>query len=667
MNNKIALGILSLLAVFPSCSKKENPLPPFKQATVLEIGDPRFNAVNAGESKRFKLNVDGDFEILVENGDWLKAEASEDSLYISIVGPLSDEEDRSAIVTLKSGQLEESVKVNLKKALALGWTFEENYGTGGNLAVFENEDFAYQTAVLTHEAGSIPLSGYGRFDFSSDASFKKKINDGFSIETVFSADELPGPGSEMCLLGCCSEGGFKIGVSGSDSMNRIFVQAQFGGKLISLSSPHSIKPASYYHLVYTWNPADMMARLYLNNELVDSCEVGSFSFPAASPAQWICIGGNSSKTGPVCGWNGELIKANFLDAVLDAQEVSRRFAALPVEAQTRCSGLRKLAFIPQIAVSANSSLNLVAEGLKVSDRLELYDIASAAVLSTDCSIDSDRAMITLPSGLKDGSYRLDYYGSSSRLIPLGVVEIRTCDPSCVSRKPKVIAHRGVHNTGAPENSIAAFRLAQQAGYYASETDIWLSSDDSLMVNHDGKIGGYSVQTTPYSTLRGVTLGNGEKLPSLSEYLQQARQSSATKLIIEVKDHSSSERTLAAARAAVEMVHRMGLRDRVEYIAFSYDACLLIRSLDSQAVIGYLNGDRTPEDLLEDKIDIMDYSVSVLLSSKPDYVDRGHKIGIGTNIWTVNDRATMLSCIARCADYITTDYPETVKEIADKLF
>lgn len=666
MKNRTLMGILLASAVFSACAEKENPLPPFKEATVLEIGDPRFTAVNSGDSKTFKLNVDGDVEILVENGDWLRAETTDTTLVVTIVGPLRDDEDRAAKVTLKSGQLEESVAVTLKKATALAWSFDGDYSVGGNMAVFENPDFGFNTAVYTQDAGSIPLSSYGKQDFSSDTAFKKKFLDGFSIESVFSADELPGANSEMCVLGCYYDGGFRLGVSGSDSMNRIFVDGYFGGKKISLSTKKSIKSGKYYHLVYTWSAADSQAKLWLDSELVDSCKASSFAFPVAVSAQWLCVGGNSSKTGALCGWNGEIIKANLHDAVLDQEEIMRRFSALPKDVQTHSTGLRRLSFIPQYAVADDPVLNIAAEGLQPSDKVELYDIAAKSVVSGDSKISSDGVSIALGSAFKDGSYRIDFT-RDSRMTPIGVVEIRSCDPTCVSRKPKVIAHRGVHNTGAPENSIAAFRLAQEAGYYASETDVWLSSDDSLMVNHDGKIGGYNVQTTPYRTLRTVSLTNGERLPSLSEYLQQARQSSATKLIIEVKDHSSSERTLAAARAAVEMVHRMGLRDRVEYIAFSYDACLLIRKLDSQAVIGYLNGDRSPEILQEAGIDIMDYSVSAILSSKPEYIDRGHKLGVGTNIWTVNDRATMLNCIAHCADYITTDYPETVKEIADKLF
>ena len=653
------------MAAFSACVQKETPEPgqPFKEATVLEIADARFTAVNSGDSKTFRLNVDGDFEVLVEDGPWLETEATDSSLTITIVGPLSDSQERKATVTLKSGKLAESIAVTLKKAAAMDWSFDALYSEGGNMAVFENTEFGVNSASFTHEAGTSPFSGYGRLDFASDASFSKKMADGFTLETVFAADQLPSTGM-MCALGCFYEGGFLLGVSGRDSNERIVAQLWLDGKPVSLSSGNSIKSGSYHHVVCTWDADAGLARLWVDAEPVDSCKAGSFALPATKTAQWLAIGANCSKTDPLYAWNGEIVSAKVHDAVFDRAEVARRCAALPLSSPAHVSGLGKVSFLPQCAIAEGSSFRLSAHGLLPSDKLELYDISAASPQSWQCSISNNVA--SFGPGLREGAFRLDFT-RDALTTPLGVVELRLCDPSCASRRPKVIAHRGVHNSGAPENSIAALKLAQQAGYYASETDIWLSSDDSLMINHDGRIGGYDVQTTPYSTLRTVKLSNGEALPSLSEYLRQASKSQSTKLIIEIKDHKSSARTLEATRAAVEMVERMCLKDHVEYIAFSHDACLLIRELDGNATIGYLNGDRDPETLRDEGIDIMDYSSSVILKSKPDYVDRGHKIGVGTNVWTVNDRETMMKCIALCADYITTDCPDVAEEIADQLF
>ena len=45
------------------------------------------------------------------------------------------------------------------------------------------------------------------------------------------------------------------------------------------------------------------------------------------------------------------------------------------------------------------------------------------------------------------------------------------------------AHRGLHGGDIPENSLAAFRLAAEAGY-GIELDLQLSRDGEVMVFHD---------------------------------------------------------------------------------------------------------------------------------------------------------------------------------------
>ena len=49
------------------------------------------------------------------------------------------------------------------------------------------------------------------------------------------------------------------------------------------------------------------------------------------------------------------------------------------------------------------------------------------------------------------------------------------------------AHRGLHSTGCPENSMAAFRKARDHGY-GVELDVHLLSDGNLAVIHDSQLG-----------------------------------------------------------------------------------------------------------------------------------------------------------------------------------
>ncbi len=49
---------------------------------------------------------------------------------------------------------------------------------------------------------------------------------------------------------------------------------------------------------------------------------------------------------------------------------------------------------------------------------------------------------------------------------------------------KTIAHRGSRGEGLPENTIAAFRDAVAAGADVVELDVWLTSDQKVVVHHD---------------------------------------------------------------------------------------------------------------------------------------------------------------------------------------
>lgn len=87
------------------------------------------------------------------------------------------------------------------------------------------------------------------------------------------------------------------------------------------------------------------------------------------------------------------------------------------------------------------------------------------------------------------------------------------------------AHRGLHDnaSGVPENSLAAFRRAAEAGY-GIELDIQLSKDRVPVVFHDftlqracgvkGKVSDYT-----YEELRRMSLfGSDEKIPKLADVL-----------------------------------------------------------------------------------------------------------------------------------------------------
>lgn len=98
-----------------------------------------------------------------------------------------------------------------------------------------------------------------------------------------------------------------------------------------------------------------------------------------------------------------------------------------------------------------------------------------------------------------------------------------------ARAVEFIAHRG-ESHDAPENTLAAFRLAWETGVRAVELDVHLSKDDRLVVIHDAdtkRTAGQKriVKDSSYDELRDIDVGawkhkkfTGEKLVTLEDAL-----------------------------------------------------------------------------------------------------------------------------------------------------
>lgn len=116
---------------------------------------------------------------------------------------------------------------------------------------------------------------------------------------------------------------------------------------------------------------------------------------------------------------------------------------------------------------------------------------------------------------------------------------------------RLIAHRGLHGAGIPENSLAAFRRACDAGIII-ETDIHITKDGEVVVFHDDSplrmcgVDG-KIEEMTLCELRSLRLGeSGEGIPTLAECLQEV--GGRVPLLIEFKctDLSGCRRLCEAA-------------------------------------------------------------------------------------------------------------------------
>lgn len=115
------------------------------------------------------------------------------------------------------------------------------------------------------------------------------------------------------------------------------------------------------------------------------------------------------------------------------------------------------------------------------------------------------------------------------------------------------AHRGLHDDTRPENSLAAFRAAVDAGY-GMELDVHLLRDGSLAVLHDSNMKRMTGADEVIENLTAEELpnyrlaGTAETIPLFRDVL--ALVDGAAPLIVELKAHGDNADALSAAACAM---------------------------------------------------------------------------------------------------------------------
>ncbi|MBL7724489.1 MAG: hypothetical protein JNK27_10080 [Chitinophagaceae bacterium] len=227
----------------------------------------------------------------------------------------------------------------------------------------------------------------------------------------------------------------------------------------------------------------------------------------------------------------------------------------------------------------------------------------------------------------------------------------------------VVAHRGAFKkNGFPENSIASLKEAIRLKCTGSEFDVRMTADDSLIINHDPHFNKLEIEKTTYAELSQYKLSNGEKLPTLREYLLAGiADNKLTRLVLEIKPSGlGKERGKRIAERSVELVKELEATPMTVYISFDYDILKKVIEVDPKASTQYLNGEKSPEQLKADGIAGADYHFSVF-KKNPGWIEEAKKYKIILNAWTVNDAETMDWLLKDGFDFITTNEPELLLE------
>ena len=226
----------------------------------------------------------------------------------------------------------------------------------------------------------------------------------------------------------------------------------------------------------------------------------------------------------------------------------------------------------------------------------------------------------------------------------------------------VIAHRGAWKKNSlPENSIASLKEAIRLKCTGSEFDVRMTVDDSLIINHDPHYNKLMIENTTYAELEKFTLSNGEKLPTLREYILAGKKNNtATRLVCEIKPSATKERGQIIAEKVYRLINELKAQPQVVYISFDYEILKKIVSLNPKVGTQYLEANKSPREIKSDGISGVDY-VLTAFKKHPEWIAEAKANNITLNAWTVNSVGDMDWLIANGFDFITTNEPELLFE------
>ena len=270
--------------------------------------------------------------------------------------------------------------------------------------------------------------------------------------------------------------------------------------------------------------------------------------------------------------------------------------------------------------------------------------------------------------------------------------MESLDKYIAENKPLITAHRGFAEV-APENTMSAFEAALNAGADASEFDVHMTLDGTLVVFHDDSVhrttnGEGKLSELTYEYLSTLDAGSwkdskfaGEKIPTLKQTLDFFKANNMV-AVLEIKVADIVDEVL-------EMLYATKMEKRTVIISFAESAITKIRNEEPGIPALLL----LPPDILiaaEDRADIVMQKAnemgtkyvgpfsfqiekldSTAISKLTNNIDPGelplaldkatitklHQNGYLIDAWTVDSEANIRDLVKSNVDFLTTNYLE----------
>ena len=228
------------------------------------------------------------------------------------------------------------------------------------------------------------------------------------------------------------------------------------------------------------------------------------------------------------------------------------------------------------------------------------------------------------------------------------------------RKILVIAHRGGGDLFL-ENTMTAFRKAEELGVDAIECDIHLTKDGTLVVAHDAnlnRIAGIDRKISEMTAkeISEVKLKGGERIPFVDEVFKEIN----IPLVVELK----SMETVKAVYGLLSS--NPGNVKKSIFISFYHRALLLLKERFPNITTGALLAG-FPVDPISVTRSCKSDTLSIYFEGlTKEYVDLCHQGGITVSVWTPNSEADIKDMIRIGVDLIASDRPDIVLRALNRM-
>ena len=227
----------------------------------------------------------------------------------------------------------------------------------------------------------------------------------------------------------------------------------------------------------------------------------------------------------------------------------------------------------------------------------------------------------------------------------------------------MLGHRGA-SRDAVENTLDAFAEARAQGADGVELDVHRTLDGELVVHHDAAVDGFGILAEhDLAAIRAAL----PSIPTLAEVLDAC---AGLLVNVEIKnsppdaDFDPDER---GAAAVVELLRARNRRDDVLVSSFHLPTIDRVRALDDEVPTGYLVVvDPLPVPALELAHEhghraVHPHYAAMGEAHAAEAVERAAALGLGLNVWTVNDPPDIVRLAALGVDSIITDTPRAARQ------